>query len=101
MGIERKEVEHIARLARLHLPEEEIKQFTVQLGEIVEYFAKLRELNIEGVEPTSHVEKMTNRMRKDKPGTSLSREEGMSNAPDASNGQYRVPIVIKDEGPVS
>ncbi|MFQ5905362.1 MAG: Asp-tRNA(Asn)/Glu-tRNA(Gln) amidotransferase subunit GatC [bacterium] len=96
MGIDRREVEHIANLARLDLSEEEKELFTEQLGAIVEYVEKLKELNVDEVEPTCHIEKMTNRLREDEPKASLSPEEALSNAPEAESGQFRVPLVVKE-----
>jgi len=101
VGVDRKEVEHIARLARLDLTEEEKKLFTEQLAEIVSYVEKLKELDIEGIEPTSHVEKLTTRLRQDKLKDSLSREDALSNAPESESGQFRVPLVVKDIGRLS
>ncbi len=101
MGIDRKEVEHIANLARLELTEEEKERFTGQLSEIVSYFEKLQELDVEGVEPTCHVEKMTNRMRSDSKEPSLLLEETLLNAPESEANQFRVPLAVKDIGSVS
>jgi aspartyl-tRNA(Asn)/glutamyl-tRNA(Gln) amidotransferase subunit C len=101
MGIDRKEVEHIARLARLELTEEEKELFTHQLAQIVRYFEKLQELDVLGVEPTCHVEQMSNRMRGDELEPSLSPEEAISNAPESEENQFRVPLVVKEIGSVS
>lgn len=101
MGIDREEVEHIAGLARLELSEDEKRLFTEQLAEIVRYFEKLQELDVEGVEPTCHVEEMSNRFRKDEREQSLSTEEALANVPDSESGQVRVPLVVKDIGSVS
>jgi len=101
VGIDRKEVEHIAELARLALSEKEKEVFTDQLTDIVDYVEKLKELDVEKVEPTCHIEEMTNRFREDKPGDELSREKATANAPECEAGQFRVPLVVKDIGPVS
>jgi aspartyl-tRNA(Asn)/glutamyl-tRNA(Gln) amidotransferase subunit C len=101
VGIDREEVEHIASLARLELTEEEKVRFTEQLPEIVRYFEKLQELNVEGVEPTCHVEKMTNRLRSDSEERSLLLEETLRNAPESEANQFRVPLAMKDIGSVS
>ena len=98
MGIDRKEVEHIARLARLELTEDEKKLFTEQLAQIVHYFETLQELDVDGIEPTCHVEEMTNRMRKDELQTSLSPEDALSNAPESESNRFKVPLVVKDIG---
>lgn len=101
MGIDRKEVEHIARLARLDLSEEEKEMFAEQLTDIVDYVEKLKELDVDKVEPTCHIEEMTNRFRKDRPGEELSKEKATANAPESEAGQFRVPLVVKDIGSVS
>lgn len=89
------EVEHVAELSRLELSEEERKMFTEQLSAILEYFAKLRELDTEGVEPTSHVVPVSNVIREDKPREPMSREEALSNAPEAARGCFKVPRVVE------
>jgi aspartyl-tRNA(Asn)/glutamyl-tRNA(Gln) amidotransferase subunit C len=98
VGIDKKEVEHIAKLARLELTEKEKELFTNQLAEIVLYFEKLQELDIEGVEPTCHVEQISNRMREDIPLPSLSLEDALTNAPESEANHFRVPLVVKDIG---
>lgn len=101
MGIDRKEVEHIARLARLELSEDEKNLFTEQLAQIVDYFEKLQELDVDDIEPTCHVEEMTSRMRRDELESSLSPEDALSNAPESESNQFKVPLVVKDIGSVS
>ncbi|MCH7759948.1 Asp-tRNA(Asn)/Glu-tRNA(Gln) amidotransferase subunit GatC [candidate division TA06 bacterium] len=93
--ITEEEVRHVARLARLALSEEEVKKFQRQLEKILEYVAKLRELNLEGVEPTTHVIPVVNRLREDRGKESLSKEEALSNAPNTEKGHFRVPKVIE------
>jgi len=93
--ITEEEVRHVARLARLALSEEEVKKFQRQLEKILEYVAKLRELNLEGVEPTTHVIPVVNRLREDQGKESLSKEEALSNAPNTEEGHFRVPKVIE------
>ena len=93
--ITEEEVRHVARLARLALSEEEVKKFQRQLEKILEYVAKLRELNLEGVEPTTHVIPVVNRLREDQGKESLSKEEALSNAPNTEKGHFRVPKVIE------
>ncbi len=93
--ITEEEVRHVARLARLALSEEEVKKFQRQLEKILEYVAKLRELNLEGVEPTTHVIPVVNRLREDRGKESLSKEEALSNAPNTEEGHFKVPKVIE------
>ncbi|MCK4813079.1 MAG: Asp-tRNA(Asn)/Glu-tRNA(Gln) amidotransferase subunit GatC [Candidatus Marinimicrobia bacterium] len=95
MAISRKEVEHIAHLARLTLTEEEITLYSKQLNDILKYIDKLNELDVDQVEPMSHVLDIINVMREDKHLPSLSREEVMANAPDHDNEHFKVPRVLK------
>lgn len=90
-----KEVEHVAELSRLELSEEEKRLFTEQLSSILEHFAKLQELDTEGVEPTSHVVPVSNVFREDEPGESMPREEALMNAPEAARGCFKVPRVVE------
>lgn len=95
MAISRKEVEYIAGLARLTLTEEEIELYSKQLSDILVYIDQLNELDIENVEPMSHVLDMINVMREDKHLPSLSRDEVMANAPDHDGEHFKVPRVVK------
>lgn len=95
MAISRKEVEHIAHLARLTLTEEEITLYSKQLNDILKYIDKLNELDVDQIEPMSHVLDIINVMREDKHLPSLSREEVMANAPDHDNEHFKVPRVLK------
>ena len=94
--IERKDVEHVARLARLALTDAEIERMREQLNGILAYIEKLNALPTEGVEPTSHAVPMVNVMRDDVPGTCLSRDEALANAPDRAGEFFRVPRIIED-----
>lgn len=95
MKITLKEVEHVARLARLALSEEEKEQMRSQLDRILAYMEKLNQLDTTGVEPTSHVIPMTNVFREDAVVPSLPREEALANAPDRQEGFFRVPRIIE------
>ena len=77
-----KEVEHVARLARLELRPEDKERMRRELDGILAYIDKLRALDTEGVEPTSHAVPMTNVMRDDEPRPSLAADEMLANAPD-------------------
>ena len=94
--ITRKEVEHVARLARLELSEEEKEQMTAQLDAILGYFDKLNELDTSTVEPTTTVIPMDNVMRDDEVRPSLKQEEALANAPDREDVFFRVPRIIED-----
>ena len=95
MAISRNEVEYIAGLARLTLKEEEIELYSKQLSDILGYIDQLSELDVENVEPMSHVLDIVNVMREDKHLPSLSREEVMANAPDHDGVHFKVPRVVK------
>jgi aspartyl-tRNA(Asn)/glutamyl-tRNA(Gln) amidotransferase subunit C len=95
MKITKQEVEHVATLARLELSEQEKENLTDQLSNILTYVEKLNELDTRGVEPTSHVLDISNVMRDDVPGESLSQDKALSNAPDQAAGHYRVPLIIE------
>ena len=93
MEITRDDVLHVARLARLEIPEEEIERVRSELGAILEAVGKVGELNLEGVEPTSHPLDVVNVWGADEVRASLPREEALANAPDPTDGQFRVPAV--------
>lgn len=95
MKITREEVEHVARLARLELTEEEKERMRAQLDSILRYMEKLNELDTTAVEPTSHVLPMVNVMREDELRPSLPQEEVLANAPDRQDVFFRVPRIIE------
>ena len=93
MAITREDVLHVARLARLEIPEDEIERVRAELGAILEAVGKVSELDLEGVEPTSHPLDLVNVWGEDEPRPSLSREDALANAPDPADGAFRVPAV--------
>ena len=88
-----KEVEHVAKLARLELTEEEKVKFSKQLGDVLEYAQQMNEIDTEGVEPMSHAIPLVNVMRQDEVVHEFSREELMANAPLKEDGFFRVPKI--------
>jgi aspartyl-tRNA(Asn)/glutamyl-tRNA(Gln) amidotransferase subunit C len=94
--IQRKDVEHVARLARLALTDAEIERMREQLNGILTYIEKLNELDTSDVEPTSHAVPLVNVMRDDEAGPCLPREEALANAPDRAGEFFRVPRIIED-----
>ncbi len=94
--IRREDVEHVARLARLHLSDDEKERMRVQLDAILAYIDKLTALDIEGVEPTSHAVPLVNVMRDDEPAPSMPQHDALANAPDRSGEFFRVPRIIED-----
>ena len=94
--ITRREVEHVARLARLELTEEEKERMTAQLDSILQYIDKLNELDTSGVEPTTTVIPMVSVMREDEVRPCLKQDEALANAPDRQEVFFRVPRIIED-----
>jgi aspartyl-tRNA(Asn)/glutamyl-tRNA(Gln) amidotransferase subunit C len=90
------EVEQVARLARLELSPAEKERMRRELDGILSYIDKLRRLDTEGVEPTSHAIPMVNVMRDDEPRPSFPREDMLANAPDPSGELFRVPRIIEE-----
>jgi aspartyl-tRNA(Asn)/glutamyl-tRNA(Gln) amidotransferase subunit C len=93
MSISRDDVLHVARLARLEIPDDEVERVRDQLGAILEAVGKVAELDLTDVEPTSHPLDLVNVWDADEPRPSLSREDALANAPDPSDGMFRVPSV--------
>jgi aspartyl-tRNA(Asn)/glutamyl-tRNA(Gln) amidotransferase subunit C len=95
MKITKKEVDHVALLARLKFSEAEKERFTTQLNTILEYMDKLKELDTTQVEPTFHAVARTNVFREDQVLSSNPQDLSLSNAPDAERGFFRVPKIIE------
>ena len=93
MAITREDVLHVARLARLEIPEDQIEHVQAELRAILEAVGKVSELDLEGVEPTSHPLDLVNVWGEDEPRPSLPREDALANAPDPADGAFRVPAV--------
>ena len=91
MAISRQDVLHVAKLARLEIPEGEIERVQEQLGAILEAVGKVSELDLADVEPTSHVVPLENVLRPDEPRPSLSRERALAEAPEPLEGGFGVP----------
>jgi len=94
MPISKTEVEHVAVLARLKLTPEEKAAYTGQLNAILEYMDKLNALDTAAVEPTAHTLPLRNVFRDDVARPGLSRDEALAGAPEASEGQFKVPRVV-------
>jgi aspartyl-tRNA(Asn)/glutamyl-tRNA(Gln) amidotransferase subunit C len=89
--IDREQVLHVARLARLELSEEEVDRMATELSGILEHVDKISALDLTDVEPTSHVVALENVLRPDEPDASLPRERALEQAPDPADGAFRVP----------
>ena len=93
MAITRDDVLHVARLARLEIPEGEVEAVQAELGAILEAVGKVSELDLSDVEPTSHPLDIVNVWGADEPRPSLPVEDALANAPDPADGHFRVPAV--------
>lgn len=89
--IDREQVLHVARLARLRLSEEEVERMAGELSHILEHVDRISRMDLDGVEPTSHVVALENVLRADVPRPSLPRELALESAPDPVDGAFRVP----------
>ncbi len=89
--IDRKQVLHVARLARLRLTDAEAERMTFELSGILEHVEAIGELDLEGVPPTTHVIALENVLRPDRSAPSIDRERALGSAPDATADSFRVP----------
>ena len=96
MPIDRSAVDHVARLARLDLSEEERSRMQVELSAILDHAERIQALDLDDLEPTSHPVPLKNMMRPDEVTDSLPQDEALSNAPAAEDGRFRVPRIIED-----
>lgn len=95
MKLTRKEVEHIAELARLRLTDQEKARFAEQLSEILEYAARLQSIDTSGISPTARISSSGSGLREDIVRPGLSRQELLENAPQTEKGQFRVPPILE------
>ncbi len=89
--IDREQVMHVARLARLSLSEEEVTRMTEELSHVLDHVERIAELDLDAVEPTSHVIELQNVLREDVPRPSLDRDRALEQAPDPAAAGFRVP----------
>ncbi len=94
MKVDLHEVEHVAALARIELGEGERESYSETLSSILAFFDRLKEVDTEGVPPTSHVLDLTNALRIDRREPSLDVDETLQNAPDRADRFFRVPKII-------
>jgi len=93
-----KEVQKIAKLARLHIPDDQAERVGADLSAILGYVERLSALDLEGVEPMAHVGDEVNRLGADEPGETLPNEALLKMAPDAIGPFVRVPRVFNENG---
>ena len=91
------EVQHVAKLARLAMPPEQLAQFAEQLGSILGYVEQLKQADVTGVEPLAHAVRLTNVLRDDTPGPTLSIEQVLQNAPESDGPFFKVPQILGGE----
>lgn len=90
-------IEHLSKLALLDLSEEEKEKLSEQLGDILEYFKKLDDLDTSNVEPTTHpIDGLFNVFREDIPKKSLSNEEALKNTKYKKDGFFKAPRILKE-----
>jgi aspartyl-tRNA(Asn)/glutamyl-tRNA(Gln) amidotransferase subunit C len=94
--ISREDVEHVARLARLGLTDDEIDRMQTQLSNILETIAQLRDVDTSQVGPTAQVIELENVMREDEVGPSMTRDAALANAPLREGPMLRVPVVLEE-----
>ena len=95
MKIDKKTVERLAELSKLEFSEKEKEEMVKDFQKIVHFVDKLKEVETDGVEPLVYVnEHVTNVVREDIPGETVSREEALKNAPDKDTNYIKIPNVL-------
>ena len=89
--LEREQVVHVARLARLELDDAELQRMAGELSAVLEHVDRIRELDLDDVEPTSHVLDLAGVMRADEPEPCLTHEQALASAPEPVDGGFGVP----------
>ena len=95
MPLSRDQVLHVARLARLNLSDEETELFQKQLGDVLKYAEKLREVDVSNVEAAAHALPIFNVFREDAPRDWFTAQQALRNAPRQANGLFIVPKVVE------
>ena len=95
MAVAEIDVKYVAHLARLHLTPEEEEKFGEQLGQVLGYIEKLKELDVSNVEPTAHAMPLVNVTRSDETRPSLLHDDALRNAPAQANGLFMVPKIVE------
>jgi aspartyl-tRNA(Asn)/glutamyl-tRNA(Gln) amidotransferase subunit C len=95
MKITEKDVEHVARLARLHLAPADLKVMTSQMDAMLGYVDKLNELDTSGIEPMAHAVPMSNAFREDEITEPIGVEQALQNAPQRNDNYFKVPKIIE------
>lgn len=93
-AIDEARVRHIAKLARLKLSDDEVRLFSDQLGQILDYVKQLESVDVSGIEPLAHPIDAANVLREDEPRASFDAERALQNAPQREGEFFRVPKVV-------
>jgi aspartyl-tRNA(Asn)/glutamyl-tRNA(Gln) amidotransferase subunit C len=96
MALDREQVAHVARLARLAFTDEELDRFALQLSDILAYAEQVSALATEDVPPTSHSLPLKNVFRRDEVGECLTQDEALSTAPEVEQGRFKVPRIMEE-----
>ena len=97
MSIDRDAVDHVARLARLDLSDEERSKMQEELGSILAHVDNIRALELDDIEPTSHALPLRNVFRPDVAGVSLTQSEALAGGPEVESERFRVPRILEDD----
>ena len=95
MAADNIDVKYVAHLARLSLTPDEEQKISAQLGNILGYIEKLKEVDVTGVEPTAHAFPLVNVTRPDEVRPSISNDDALRNAPATANGLFIVPKIVE------
>ena len=98
MTLDLDEVRHVARLARLRLSDQELQLYRAQLSSVLDHIAKIRELDVEGVQPMAHPSDLTNRLDDDVVDEAMPRDVLLALAPEVQDSFLSVPKVLDGEG---
>lgn len=93
-ALTRADVEHVARLARLALTDDEVERLTDELAAVLDHAADVAALDLEGVPPTAHPLPLRNVLRADEVRPGVDRDEVLAAAPAAEDGRFRVPRIM-------
>lgn len=95
-GLSKETIDHISKLALLDLTEKEKEKLSKELGDILNYFKKLNDLDTSNVKPTTHpIDGLKNIFREDEPWESLSNEEALKNTKHKQDGYFKAPRILK------
>ena len=96
MPVDRDSVDHVARLARLRLTEQERERMRLELGNILDHAIRIQELELDGIPPTTHGLGLSNVLRDDEVKPSLDQADALANAPEVEDGRFKVPRIVEE-----